>query len=318
MVKNKKRYVRFDFFEPKITKFEMIKDPENNRKKIKNIISVKSFDFINWMTELKKKPHKEKEIFHKQEKIRADQIYTDPKTEYGIVHFTRLRETNVPAITQSYVDELQEIGLKKDEYIAEDASCLYDYELNILMIQRNIYSLSPSGIEFYINNFLDNTCEIVELCPVIYKKAFKRGRGKDIYRTITMRTSDVQKNSSVLSLDNPISKAFKELQGLEGYDIEIVVKAAKGKSTKLNKERVENVLKEFEEEKEYLSKAEIGFKESEEANLEKIDLLKGKIFTFLSFSIKPKSFLNPDVVQTDMINEYSRKGGSRELILDNR
>ncbi|MGM0181512.1 hypothetical protein IGK74_000409 [Enterococcus sp. AZ150] len=315
MVKNKTRYIRFDFFEPKITRFEMIKDPENNRKKIKKIISVESFDFINWMTELKKKSNEDKEIFHKQEKIRADRIYTDPKTEYGIVHFTRLRETNVPAITQSYVDELQEIGLKKDEYIAEDASCLYDHDINILMIQRNIYSLSPAGIEFYINNFLDNTCEIVELHPVIYKKAFKRGRGKNIYRTITMRTSDVQQNSS---LDNPISRAFKELEKLEGYDIEVVVKATKGKSTKLNKKRVETILEEFEEEKEYLSKAEVGFKESEEASLEKIDLLKGKIFTFLPFSIKPKSFLNQDVVQTDMINEYSRKDGSRQLILANR
>lgn len=314
----KTRYVRFDYFSPVIIKFEYATDPDNPKKHIKNVIEEKPFDFINWMANLKKISIKDRGVFHNQETVRADDIYTDAKTDYGIVHFTRLRETNVPAITQLLVEELQDLGLKSDEFIAEDVSCLYDHDINVLMVQRNIYSLSPSGIEFYINSFLENDSEYVELRPLVYRSAFKRGKGKNIYRSFSIKTADIRKHPSLYSKDNPISRAFKELQGLDGYDIEINIKSARGKKEKLNKARIENVLAEFEDEKEFLSKAEVGFKETDEAKVEKIDLLKGKIFSFLPFVVLPKKFLNPNVVQMDMINEYSRKRGSREIILRNR
>ncbi|EGO8760581.1 hypothetical protein EAB87_14555, partial [Enterococcus faecalis] len=305
----KTRYVRFDFFSPIITKFRYKEDPKNSKKKVKEILSEEKFDFIDWMTRLSKMSVADKEISYKQETIRTDKIYVDPKTDYGIVHYTRLRETNIPALTQTLVEELQDIGLKKDEYIAEDVSSLYDHELNVLMVQRNIHCLSPSGIEYYINNFLEDENSYVELRPIVYKHAFKRGKGKQIYRSLDIKTANCPAISSVTSMSNPISKAFQELEELDGCDVEIIVKTPRGKKEKLNKKRIENILEDFEKEAKYLEKAEVGFKESEEASIEKIDLLKGKIYAFLPFSVQPRKFLNPNVVQTDMINNYHKKDG---------
>ncbi|WP_424685750.1 DUF6731 family protein [Enterococcus sp.] len=314
---DKTRYVRFDFFTPTISTFEMAEE-KGKRKKVKKVRSTSPFDFINWMSNLKKIDKTERVIHYQQEKIRIDEIYTDPKTDYGVVHFTRMRETNVPAITQELVEELADIGLKDNEYIAEDVSCIYDSEINVLMIQRNVYSLSPSGIEFYINNFIEDENTFVELNPICYKSAFSRGKNKGIYRTINLKTGDIRKHPSLFSMDNPISRAFKELQGLDGYDIEITVKTSREKKSKLNKQRIEGILLDFEQEKEFLTKAEIGFKESDEAKVEKIDLLKGKIFVFLPFTIQPKKTLNQNVVQTDMINRYHGVDGMRKVIIANR
>lgn len=313
----KTRYIRFDYFSLVKTKFEMINETDSS-KKVKKIVSEEIFDYIEFISDMNKKSISEREIYHNQEKIRIDMIRVDPKTEYGITHFTRLRDTNVPALTKEMVEELEDLGLDSNEYIAEGVSCLYDDELNIFMVQRNIYSVSPSGIEFYINYFNDNADEYVELRPVVFKNAFERGKGKNIYRSIDIKTADIKKNPRVLSMDNPISRAFKELSGLEGFDIEIKVKAARGKKEKLNKRRIEEILSDFQSEKKLLDKAEIGFKESDEAKVEKIDLLKGRIFTFLPFTVLPKKFLNPDVVETDMINIYSKKDGERSKILKNR
>ncbi|MDB1689844.1 DUF6731 family protein [Enterococcus casseliflavus] len=314
---DKVRYVRFDFFTPKISTFEMVEE-KGKRKKVKKVLRTESFDFINWMHNLKKIDKTQRAIHYQQEKIRIDEIYTDPKTDYGVVHFTRMRETNVPAITQELVEELADIGLKDNEYIAEDISCIYDSEINVLMVQRNVYSLSPSGIEFYINNFIEDENTFVELNPICYKSAFARGKNKGIYRTINLKTGDIQKHPSLFSMDNPISRAFKELQGLDGYDIEITVKTSREKGSKLNKKRIEETLSDFEKEKQFLTKAEIGFRESDEAKVEKIDLLKGKIFVFLPFNIQPKKTLNQNVVQTDMINKYHGAGGMRKVIIANR
>lgn len=313
----KTRNIRFDYFSPVVVKFELVEDKENPKKKIKKILNEKRFDLINLMTELKDKRVSDREIYHNQEKIRMDKIRVDPKTEYGVIHFTRLRDTNVPAITKEMVEEFEDLGLESDEFIAEGVSCIYDDEINILMVQRNIYSVSPSGIEFYLNSFNSKEDELIELRPVTYKNAFRRGKGKNIYRSFHIKTADVKKSPSVFSMENPISRAFKELQGLDGYDIEITIKAARGKESKLNKRRMESVLDDFEHEKKSLSKAEITYKDSDEAKVEKVDLLKGRIFTFLPFTVIPKQFLNPDVVETDMINVYVKKDGYRDKIIKN-
>lgn len=315
---SKKRYIRFDYFSLVKTVFKMVSETENSTKQIKKIISEDPFDFIDFISNLSKKSISDREIYQNQDKIRMDMIRVDPKTEYGITHFTRLRDTNVPAITKEMAEELEDLGLESNEYIAEGVSCLYDDEINILMVQRNIYSVSPSAIEFYINYFNANENEYIELRPVFFKNAFERGMGKETYRSINIKTADIKTHPKLLSMDNPISRAFKELDGLDGYDIEIKVRAARGKKEKLNKKRIESILDDFQFEKDLLDKAEIGFKESDEAKIEKIDLLKGRIFTFLPFTVLPKKFLNPDVVETDMINVYSKQGGERAKILKNR
>lgn len=318
-MEKKTRYVKFDYFQPYIVNYETIKEKgeKGRTRKVQKIKSEKPFDVTLWMEEMQNKPLVESEIFYQQDKIRVDDVYVEPRHQFGIIHFTRLRDSNVPAITSSLLRQLKDIGLGEDEYIAEDISCLYDSEINVLMVQRNFYGLSPSGISYYMNQFVEDENSIIELRPICYKNAFNRGKGKSRYRKFTLKTADISKDPTLLSLDNPISKAYKELQGLNGYDIEITVKTTRDKSQKLHRQSIEKTLKDFESHKKSFKKVEVGFKETIDSRVETVDLLQGKIFSVLSFQLVPKTFLNPEVVQKDMINEYKKKNGAKNKILKN-
>jgi DNA helicase IV len=303
---SKTRYIRFDYFRPYIV------------SSVGGKTKGKPFDFLSWMASMNKLELTQRTKGYQGEDVRADKLFIDENTGYGIVHISRLRATNIPSIINRIKEDMKSIALEEDEFIAEDISCLYDSSINVLMIQRNVHSLSPTGIADYISQFLEDENSHVELRPVIYKDAFKKGSNKSIYRTINLKTSDIQKNPRILSLSNPISRAMNELQDFQGYDIEITISTSRKKESKLNKDVVIDTLEEFENSIEGLSKAIIRSKQSEDSKVEVTDLLKGRIFSYLPFEMPKKMFLNPISVQTSMINEYNpRVGMKRTEILKN-
>ena len=271
---SKTRYIRFDYFRPYIV--------SSVGKKVES----HPFDFLSWMSLMNKLELPQRTKGYQGEDVRADKLFIDENTEYGIVHISRLR--------------------------------LYDSSINVLMIQRNVHSLSPTGIADYISQFLEDDNSHIELRPVVYKDAFKKGSNKSIYRTINLKTSDIQKNTHILSLSNPISRAINELQAFQGYDIEITISTSKKKKSKLNKDVVIDTLDEFESNTQGLSKAIIRSKDSEDSKVEVTDLLKGRIFSYLPFEMPKKMFLNPNSVQISMINEYNPKVGQKrsEILKD--
>ncbi|MCE2550341.1 DUF6731 family protein, partial [Enterococcus faecalis] len=80
---------------------------------------------------------------------------------------------------------LKEIPLNPGEYIAEDISCLYDRELSVLMVQRNIHSLSHSGIEDYFTEMSDDLVEI-ELLPVVNKEIISKALANEKFRKLEL------------------------------------------------------------------------------------------------------------------------------------
>lgn len=303
---SKTRYIRFDYFRPYIV--------SSVGKKVES----HPFYFLSWMSLMNKLELPQRTKGYQGEDVRADKLFIDENTEYGIVHISRLRSTNIPSIINRIKEDMKSIALEEDEFIAEDISCLYDSSINVLMIQRNVHSLSPTGIADYISQFLEDDNSHIELRPVVYKDAFKKGSNKSIYRTINLKTSDIRKNTHILSLSNPISRAINELQAFQGYDIEITISTSKKKKSKLNKDVVIDTLDEFESNTQGLSKAIIRSKDSEDSKVEVTDLLKGRIFSYLPFEMPKKMFLNPNSVQISMINEYNPKvGQKRSEILKN-
>lgn len=304
----KTKYIRFDYFQP-----YLITVDENTSKK-----KSEKFDLLSWLEKFEEiDDMKKRTKIHQQESVRLDKIYTDPSTDYVFMHFSRLRDTNLPAITNSIKNDLKDIDLGEDEYIAEDISCLYDYTINILMIQRNIHSLSPSGIGEYISSFQNDVNSYIELRPVCLREAFSKGVDKSIFRSITLRTADTQKNAGLFSKDTPFSRAFNELKSIEGYDIEITVKTTRKKDDKLNKQEVQKTLKEFEELKDGLSKAEIKYKEGPDQKVEFADLIQGRIFSYLPFEMVPKKSLDYNSVQVSMSNEYNPKVNDKRTEIRN-
>ncbi len=69
--------------------------------------------------------------------------YPDMKLIY--FHMSKLRDDGI-AITKQNIDDLVNLNLEADEYIAEDISCIFDVKSSVLFVQRNFHSLSPVGV----------------------------------------------------------------------------------------------------------------------------------------------------------------------------
>lgn len=303
------RNVRFDYFQL----YCIEKNDEG--KKIERL-----FDFFQWMNVMNDiEKINDRTITYNTERIRIDNLRIEPKTEYGLVHFARLRQSNVPSITALTRDNFKDVTLKADEYLAEDISALYDQETHVLMLQRNIHSLSPTGVADYINYFWNRIHEnqVIELRPVMKEEAFKYGFGKKVYKKLIVKTADTGANQSGLfdNLKNPFAKAFSALDSLDGVNIEITVTSSRSKES-LDFEQVIKTLKELEDHQGLLKKVQVSAKETEDTKVEKIDLIDGKVSSVLPFNIPIKTSLAYDSVQTSMLAEYNPKENNKKKVVD--
>ena len=306
------RPVKFDYFQLVCVE----SDGNGNTKEL-------NFDFIQWMNLMNNIIDiEDRTIRHYGERIRIDEIKIDGESGFGLLHFSRLRESNIPTKTLITKKELEDIGLGDDEYIAEDISALYDEENYVLMLQRNVHSLSPSGVAEYINYFWNDSHpnHYVELRPVMKLDSFNDGFGKDIFRKIVLKTADTPaKVGGVFDkLTTPCGRAFRELEALEGVNIEITVSASRSKEN-LNFDEVIEALNELKANQALFEKAKISGKDTEESKVEVVDLLDGKVQSVIQFTIPLKKALASNIVQAEMIHEYSALGRDKKReIVENK
>ncbi|WP_041607818.1 DUF6731 family protein [Halobacteroides halobius] len=114
------------------------------------------FDFRRWIKKANQfLPSEEENTYddltytYYQEEARLDNIWLLEEGVYAL-KFARLRQTNLPH-TATEKNEGEPISLEDNEYIGEEVVGIYNAQENILMLQRNKHSLSPTGIEQYLN-----------------------------------------------------------------------------------------------------------------------------------------------------------------------
>lgn len=258
-----------------------------------------------------------------------------PKMKLLYFHMSKLRDDPI-AVTRQEVDELSDLDLDADEYIAEDINCLFDTENCILFIQRNFHSLSVSGVEFYLKKMYerlekekenfnpDNFEELsLELRPVPDKKALKGIQKSDNIRTLELTFA----NANVQKFSTGIAKylgGFKEVfDKLGGTRISINLSAGPIKNKSLEAGGIHELARNIESGKSLFSSAIIRGKEGD-MPIEKYDLINGKLYVTHKFSsVKSedgktkKMHLRPDSVEDVMKNIYLRISESRtEPLID--
>ena len=72
-----------------------------------------------------------------------------PGLELVYFHMTKLRDDGL-AITKERKDNLENLDLDADEYLAEDINCIFDTKNCLMFIQRNFHSLSITGVCNYL------------------------------------------------------------------------------------------------------------------------------------------------------------------------
>ncbi|MBF2477534.1 DUF6731 family protein [Listeria marthii] len=289
--KTKKRLVNFDFF--RVCVFE-----DKKEHKLYDMLAL--LDYINKLN------LEDRNIVIQGEQARLSKIslHQDKPYELFQLNLCRLRE-DTPGITSTISSELSNIPLEENEYIAEDINILYDNGHHVMMIQRNIHSLSATGLQVYLQNMLEqmdpNNNLTISLEPILDIYALKKAKSKDLYRKITLR---VATNKVGKLLNDPIGRSFEQLESIEGATIEITISSESKKKSKLKTGEIRKIIETIEQERELYSKVEISGKDSEDSTIEKFDLLKGKLRIQKFYNVPTKKYLDPDTVLDDITVGY--------------
>lgn len=185
--------------------------------------------------------------------------------------------------------EFDFIELEEDEYIGEEVTALYDEEFNIIMIQRNKNSLSPSGLEKYFTSVLDNGTQI-EFLPIPMPDELKRIKPSQEFRKLSLGFSPTNIDDDIFNqVDNPILDIIKGSKKLGA--LRVIVTLSLGNSKKnesLNKNEILNLSK-LDDYKGF-NKVQVSKKENDDAVVETVDLIAGKlndIITMESSRVNP-------------------------------
>lgn len=271
------------------------------------------FDLRRWISKATKKSLEARTFDYRDEQARLDRAYYDLELENWFMHFVRLRDTNIPskATKQSEVEPFE---LDDDEYLGEDVSALYDEDHHILMLQRNRYSLGPEGIEEYLNLLWDSDDEYIYLRPIISPNIIKEAEKAEFYRRLNVRFANLDPEKFKTKSDSPLGEFIKTFGKYKGVTAEITVTLGRTRGTSLDRETIHDTLIEIEENKEYLQKAEIAKKDSQDTSVEVIDLIEHKAHDFAYFTLEKRSSLQHETVAYHMWKKYIEEERKSDII----
>lgn len=228
--------------------------------------------------------------------------YVQEKKRY-FLSFLRLRDTNIP--TKARIDkESEPMVLEDDEYIGEEACALYDGNVGALMLQRNRHSLSVAGIEEYLNLLWQSTTEKIYLRPIMAYDVTSRVRGAQEYRRMTIRFADIQDKEFFEEEKKPILDILKGLKKYNAVNAEVTITMGHTRNESLSKETVVQTIDTALGHRELISKAEIGIKETDDTNVEILDLFDNKLHNFIFVSLERRESLASEYVETVMNEKF--------------
>lgn len=275
---------------------------------VKNVVTGRErlFNFQEWI-DLANRTSLEKRVReYKGERARLEEAYFDPELDYYFLHFVRLRATNIPS--KAKLDSnVEPFELEDDEYLGEEVSALYDEDKHIMMLQRNKFSLGPSGIEEYLNLLWSNDNEVIELRPIPMPNSFELAKKPGVYRRINIRMADIDKKvneSTVDKFKSPLGKFIKAYGEYQGVNAQITITVGNVKEKELDNELTRQTIEDIEENKELFSKAEIGKRDNENSPVETIDLFDGLAHDFANFRLETRGTLNHYSVADAMHSIY--------------
>ncbi|MCD8904343.1 hypothetical protein K2V56_02545 [Staphylococcus chromogenes] len=239
--------------------------------------------------------------------VRIKKIEPPNKNGYYHIVVERLDDTRYQKTT-IYGDSI-DLELENDEYIGHEISILYDPAKNVMVIQRNFSSLSPSGIEKFIDSILFDYYEkyfSFSLIPAMDNNAFKRARNSKTYKQLTLKVKGQQRDDLLKGL------VYGSYDGVE--TVEIVITANRSKNGELNKTITTSLLDDWHNEEE-TEKLKVKIIENDDSNVETVDLLRQTIKRSLKYEYREAGELNANSIFLDMVRIYSEDDDAISLIV---
>jgi hypothetical protein len=296
------RKVKFEYYQVKIT------DSNGNER---------PFDLSRWIDAVNQVSLEKRIREYRGERARLEEAYYDPDFDYYFLHFVRLRATNIPSIAKLDAN-VEPFELEDDEYLGEEVSALFDEDKCILMLQRNKFSLSPTGIQDYLNLMWPNEEENIIIMPIPIPNSFELARKPKIYRRLNVRLADMDKRVNEGILDNfksPLKKIISSYGEYNGINAQITITVGNYKDNELDNEVINETLDDIEDNQEVFNKAEISVKDNDDAPVEVIDLFDSKAHDFATFRLESKATLNHYTVAEAMYIKYHPEKQNRQAAI---
>lgn len=313
-MKTKKQKVRFDFYMPCIL-------DEEDQLLFANIEDL--------LFDIQKLDIESRTGRYFDTPVRMDLVHNIQESpELIYFHLVRMRDEGL-ASTKRETEDLTDIVLDEDDFIAEDVSGLFDTETCAIMLQRNSHSLSITGLKSYLNQMYDkihpNDDFEVFFQPVPDRDIIKKAQKIKKFRSMELRFA----SSKATSFDNAFggflggfTDVFKHSGG---SNMGLTISATRFEPD-LNKTQMLDVIDEIQDNKSLLSTAI--FKGSEaDAPVEVYDLLNGRLVTYTTFAIYQKVndteetykkyHLKPVAVEEEMYRIYKVIGDYQSKVKKN-
>lgn len=232
-----------------------------------------------------------------------------PPQENGYYHIIMERLDDTKLQKTTIYGESIDVDLEENEYIGHEVSILYDRHNNTMLIQRNISSLSPSGIEKFFDSVLfDYTEEYcnLKLVPAIDQNAYDKAKSSNIFRQFSIKVKGNEADDLIRGLSS------NSINGTE-Y-VEIIVSTDRAKNSELDNFEVKKLIGDWSDSTS-VEKLSVKVKENFDSNIEVIDLMHQAIKRSLIYEYRESSELNAQNIFLDMVRIYRDEDNALSLMI---
>ena len=230
---------------------------------------------------------------YKEDQVRIEEVYYHPSYEKWFLRFFRLRTNDVPSLSSE--DSRGEFMELDENFVSEDVTCMYDSENHVLMVQKNAHSVSPIGIQKYLNQTWSGE-ETITLRRVIDQQALSKARRAESTRIMKVRVADVPgilDKGGEQSFTSKIKNVVESMREYTPPFLELTFSVGNLRGYELEEEFVNPILDDIENNPIYFDKAEVKILEQQETVYNTVNLfndaLKDK-YTFETERSNPVRF----------------------------
>jgi hypothetical protein len=239
--------------------------------------------------------------------IRIKSIEVSNNTGYYHIIMERLDDR--PLSKTTIYGESTGIDLKDNEYIGHEISILYDPLKHTMLIQRNISSLSPSGVERFIDSlYFDYYEEIAnfKLVAAVDNRAKGKALNNEIFRRINLKVTGDDADDLLLAVSG------SKYEGVES--VEIIIATNRSKDAELDHDISKKILTDWVDD-DKVEKLSVKTKETEDSPIKEIDLLRHSLKRTLEYTYQEGSELNAYRIYLDMEDLYRNGDDAISLLV---
>ena len=237
------------------------------------------------------------------------------------VTFSKSR-IDVPGIININTKQISSVNINDDELITDESVLLYDETTNVVMLQCNRGSATPTYIQHLINSFIPKTNKNDEISfiPLYYENSLERALKQYCNKNVTVRIIKTAKEKY-----NGLDKKIKtdtvksiistlndfDTNGESDLQIDLSVSAkGKGNKNSLNGNAVISFIRSLMPFVQFdtISKLQISGYSGDETKQQVIDLITDSIFDTAAFEITSSNRrIIPTTIFKNMVIEYNKR-----------